>query len=318
MIPGAVMQCLAKARPWCLAFVLGITAFPAHAAEFSEMEILAPRSLLLDITHAGQSIVAVGERGHVLRSTDCGGHWQQQPVPTRATLTAVYFLDANTGWAVGHDSVILKTENGGQSWRKVYEDIAAEKPLLDILFTSPRRGFAIGAYGEVLYSEDGGDTWQPHPISDDDFHLYNISALTQDELFIVGEAGAVYHSMDGGVSWRKLTTSYAGTFFTSQVLNDGRIVIAGMRGHIYVSDDHGMTWQPRDSGVDVALEGSLSSEDGTLYFTGAGGDLIKSTDSAEHFEKIDIGNRVHAASLVQCADGRMIVVGEKGAITIGP
>jgi photosystem II stability/assembly factor-like uncharacterized protein len=70
--------------------------------------------------------------------------------------------------------------------------------------------------------------------------------------------------------------------------------------------------------VDVALEGSLSSEDGTLYFTGAGGDLIKSTDSAEHFEKIDIGNRVHAASLVQCADGRMIVVGEKGAITIGP
>ena len=69
------------------------------AVEYSVIAPLAPRSLLLDAVKAGDRIVVVGERGHVLLSDDQGASWRQAKVPTRATLTAVYFVDAQNGWA---------------------------------------------------------------------------------------------------------------------------------------------------------------------------------------------------------------------------
>src|ERR1044071_614770 len=62
----------------------------------AEIEPLASSSLLLDLSMAGSRMVAVGERGHVLLSDDQGATWRQaKSVPTRAMLTAVFFIDAD-------------------------------------------------------------------------------------------------------------------------------------------------------------------------------------------------------------------------------
>ncbi len=55
----------------CLSVLL--TASPlAAATSYAPIMPLAPRSLLLDITVAGERLVAVGERGHILYSDDLG------------------------------------------------------------------------------------------------------------------------------------------------------------------------------------------------------------------------------------------------------
>jgi photosystem II stability/assembly factor-like uncharacterized protein len=79
---------------------------------------LAKRSLLLDVHGRGERALAVGERGHVLLSTDGGKNWQQVAAPTRRTLTGVFLVDDQTAWAVGHQSVILKSGDGGETWAK--------------------------------------------------------------------------------------------------------------------------------------------------------------------------------------------------------
>ena len=108
---------------------------------------LASQSLLLDITKINPStLVAVGERGHILLSSD-GQQWQQASVPVQSTLTAVYFVDETHGWAVGHDATILATIDGGLSWQIQQYLPKVEKPLLDVLFSDKDNGIAIGAYG---------------------------------------------------------------------------------------------------------------------------------------------------------------------------
>src|SRR5687768_9473515 len=65
----------------------------------AEIEPLAEGSLLLDLAFAGQRLVAVGERGHVMLSDDHGATWRQaKSVPTRVLLTAVFFVDSEYGW----------------------------------------------------------------------------------------------------------------------------------------------------------------------------------------------------------------------------
>ena len=132
---------------------------------------LAIDSLLLDGAAAGSRLVVVGERGHILVSTDDGASWTQAEVPTRALLTAVHMHDERTGWAVGHDAVILRTGDGGETWTLVHQAPEEELPLLDVWFRDERTGFAVGAYGYFLATDDGGETWTARAISEDDFHL---------------------------------------------------------------------------------------------------------------------------------------------------
>ena len=68
------------------------------------------------MTRAGDRLVAVGQRGHVVVSSDGGATWKQAQVPVSSDLVAVYFVDAKQGWAVGHDGVILHTADGGEYW----------------------------------------------------------------------------------------------------------------------------------------------------------------------------------------------------------
>ena len=77
---------------------------------------LAARTLLQGVANAGNRIVAVGQRGHVVYSTDSGASWKQASVPVSSDLTAVFFIDDKQGWAVGHDGVILHTADGGEKW----------------------------------------------------------------------------------------------------------------------------------------------------------------------------------------------------------
>ena len=142
----------------------------ANAAEAVKAP-LAVESLLLDGAVAGSRLVVVGERGHILVSTDDGASWTQAEVPTRVLLTAVHMHDEHTGWAVGHDAVILRTGDGGETWTLVHQAPEEELPLLDVWFRDERTGFAVGAYGYFLATEDGGETWTPRTISEDDFHL---------------------------------------------------------------------------------------------------------------------------------------------------
>src|SRR3954471_6376540 len=126
----------------------------------AEIAPLAPASLLLDLAFAGERIVAVGERGHVLLSDDRGASWRQaKSVPTRDMLTAVYFADAQYGWAVGHDETILNTVDGGETWTRSHFAPESQQPLLDLWFANRVSGIAVGAYGAYLTTNDGGRSW---------------------------------------------------------------------------------------------------------------------------------------------------------------
>ena len=88
-------------RPLAFVFIaLSIFLIPDGASAERAVEApLAIKSLLLDGALAGSRLVVVGERGHILISTDGGASWKQARVPARALLTAVHMHDPSTGWA---------------------------------------------------------------------------------------------------------------------------------------------------------------------------------------------------------------------------
>ena len=305
-----------------LVFVLGLLA-PAGAQGAAAVKApLAIESLLLDGAAVGARVVVVGERGHVLVSTDGGASWQQAEVPTRVLLTAVHMHDERTGWAVGHDAVILRTVDGGESWTLVHQAPEEELPLLDVWFRDERTGFAVGAYGYFLATEDGGDTWVSRAIGEDDFHLNALVPVMESgpgaqrpwsqRLYVAAEAGAVYRSDDGGTTWRELPSPYSGSWFGGLALDGHQVLLTGLRGHLFRSEDAGETWTEVATGTHATLNGAVRLPSGSIVITGLEGSVLTSEDGGRTVSARRLPSREGISTALPLGDGGVLLVGEFG------
>lgn len=284
----------------------------ADAATTAVNARLVERSLLLAGSSVNGLTVAVGERGHILRSEDNGRSWQQAEVPTRATLTGVFFHDKDLGWAVGHDQTILKTTDGGKVWKLVHAPTDAESPLLDVWFADSRHGYAVGAYGTFLATGDGGESWSESRIAEEDFHLNQIVSAGGERLFIAAEAGKILRSDDGGKRWILLTPPYAGSFFGALPLGAKSLLIFGLRGNLFRSDDAGGSWRKIATGTEASLTDGLLLADGTIIIAGLAGTLLVSHDAGQTFSLHQQDDRKGFAALMPTGAGMLVGVGEFG------
>jgi photosystem II stability/assembly factor-like uncharacterized protein len=311
----------AGAGPSRIASYLGILLATfgslTKAAEFSEPAPLAPQSLLIAAAHAGNDLVVVGERGHVLRSSDQGRSWTQVIVPTRALLTGVSFPDAQHGWAVGHDGVILATSDGGKTWTRQDDGKDLETVYLDVLFLDPRCGFAVGAYGKFMVTADGGRTWTAAKPSEQEVHYNRLTVSRAGDLYLAGEAGVLLISRDRGATWLKSDVPYDGSLFGALPVDPARVIIHGLRGHILRSDDRGTTWKEEPNPVAVLVMGSARLSSGMILLAGQGGNFFLSRDDGltfKHWKPAGFGTSV--ACVVDAGDGAVLAVGEAGAVRL--
>ena len=232
--------------------------------EYAEQMPLATKSMLLDITRSGDNFVAVGERGHVVTSTD-GKSWSQaEHVPTRSTLTTV-FSDGNRLWAGGHDAVIVTSGDDGRTWTQLYFDPERNQAIMDIYFSDEAHGVAIGSYGLYLYTSDGGKTWEETIIDEEsDYHLNNLLSFGDNRWLIAGEAGFSYRSFDNGETWEPIEMPYQGSMWGAIKSSAECVLFYGLRGHVMESCDFGSSWKELDTGSESSISGA-AEYDGILF-----------------------------------------------------
>jgi photosystem II stability/assembly factor-like uncharacterized protein len=295
-------------------------AAPHQGLRPAMMAPLAAKSLLLGGTRAGDRLVAAGDRGHILLSDDHGATWRQVPVPADAALTAVYFPDTKNGWAVGHDSVILHSIDGGESWTLQFSDPGLEQPLMDVFFSDARKGIAVGAYGLYLETVDGGKSWERRTIDDDkaDLHLNAITPLAPGVLLIAGEAGGAWLSANNGVDWTPLHPPYPGSFFDAVALGPSSFLLMGLQGAVLRTEDGGKNWTEIKTGASTVLMGGARLADDSVILVGSQGAVLRSTDQGRNFALQRRTDRAALADVVQAANGRVIGLGDAGILPLDP
>lgn len=299
----------------CAALALGLmtqnlVAETGIDVEYAEHMPLATKSVLLDITQAGNTLVAVGERGHIITSAD-GENWTQaEVVPTRSTLTSVFSLGERL-WAGGHDAVILTSGDGGTTWSRQFFDPERQQAVMDIVFADKNHGVAIGSYGLYLKTNDGGKNWQDAVVDEEnDYHLNSLVQLSNKRQLIAGEAGYSYRSMDDGESWDSMEMPYQGSMWGALKTAEECVLFYGLRGHIMESCDVGSSWTELETGSESSVSGAaqfgdlvvLAANSGILLIRGAGGGFT----TYQHSSGGDF------AAVLALGDGNFLLVGEDG------
>jgi photosystem II stability/assembly factor-like uncharacterized protein len=329
------MNC--KLTVLALASALAVSPLYAQAPESVSAETLPlvlSQSLMLDFVDSGNRAIAVGERGHIAVSESRGDWRQVADVPTRTTLTAVAAV-GDRAWAVGHDGIILGSEDGGLTWAvqridtwspPAADDFDAEfnptqgAPLLDVLALDRDRVIAIGAYSLMLISADGGKSWQQiNPNAS--------TAAVAEEIDTADEVAADGADADADADaaeaddWTMSDESLVLEDEEDPHLNgiartpEGGLLVVGERGSAYRSLDDGASWQRLRLPYDGSMFGVLALGERHVLAFGLRGNVQESRDLGDTWETPNSGTELSLQGGAVLPDGAgVLLVGSNGVL----
>lgn len=332
---------------WGLAAASLARGFVSPADQPARISSRAAFSPLLATARAGERIVAVGLRGHIVYSDDGGSTWRQAVVPVSVDLVGVSFPSAKVGWAVGHEGVVLKTDDGGATWGKQLAGAQAAEialrhykrrsaptpeesralaqveaqsfrggaqPFLDVLFETEISGFVVGAFNTIFRTDDGGLSWVPwmdRTSNPQELHFYCIRGR-QGRVLVAGEQGKVWRLHAESKRFVPVPAPYMGTFFGLVVGDPGHVLVFGMRGTVFRSADEGSTWHKVETRTGAGITGGATLPDGRIALVDQGGNLHLSPDGGKTFLATRLNPPVPYYSVTAASKGNLVLAGAAG------
>ncbi|MGE5481257.1 MAG: T9SS type A sorting domain-containing protein [Chloroflexota bacterium] len=220
-------------------------------------------------------IIAAGDSGKIIRSTDQGQTWEDRSLEKKYFVTTVKMLNNNYGIIEAYDVEKIRAEffqtfNGGIDWIKMktpdglsdstlYEDYFIIKEGLFVTRYVHRPKILYDPYKDFTFIRIEGDwdNYQTYNQEIFDVFGYKFYFINENQGWMVGgrrhksetdqfsRMQEIYYTNDGGKSW----IAQRDTFFTGDPINgvnfyNDRFGIAtGSVGYAYVTHNGSKTWE---------------------------------------------------------------------------
>ena len=249
------------------------------------------------------------QEGSLYVSTDQGANWQTKPLPSGTRFRTVYFMTDRQGLVAGDDGILMATEDGGSTWRKL--ESSTDRNLVSIQFIGDK-GWIAGYDGVILHSEDGGKTWAKQK-SNTTQALESIYFADAEHGWAVGWVGTLVRTTDGGQNWKSIDLPEDFWTLSSVCFRDkdnGWIV--GFQGRILRTGDGGLTWKALESPIANWLTSVQFDRQGRGWIA-ADTDLLVSENGGETWRDIPVEDRIFVTR-IQPAGDSLYAVGLLGLL----
>jgi photosystem II stability/assembly factor-like uncharacterized protein len=232
--------------------------------------------------------------GNIRATKDGGQTWEnrytcnpQEFSATSAELYSIRFANKKKGWAVGSlsvtekrktetvekviDSLLLRTEDGGQTWKRWRVPVTDELIHLDL--SGDKRAWIVGANGVIVHTDNGGESWRLQRANTK-ATLYHVDFRNEKSGFVVGQRGALFRTLDGGETWIPVLLPVNNTLLSVAIVTDDEIWAVGRGGVILRTLDGGITWTPQESKTKNHIY-ALYFDKKLGYGVGAGGLVLQ-------------------------------------------
>ena len=269
----------------------------------------------------------VGIGDGVYKSTDGGQHWKNMGLKSSEHIARIIIHPENSDiiyvaaqgplWMKGGERGIFKSNDGGESWKRVLGDdewIGATDLVLDprdpdwMYAATWQRHRTVAAYmgggpGSGIHrSKDGGETWEEltEGIPSSNMGKIGLAVSPQDPDVVYAaieldrRTGGLFMSTDRGTSWTKQSNTVSGAtgphyyqeLFASPHA-EGRLYLMDVR--IQVSDDHGKTFRRLNESKKHSDNHAIAfrRDDPSYLLIGTDGGIYESYDLAETWRFIE-------------------------------
>ena len=198
--------------------------------------------------------------------------YNTSPHPTDSgyALKDVQFI-GEFGWSVGAMGTILRSEDGGKTWKKI--DINSTADFERVEFINKNKGWAVGGkvrmaqsneqmrhdkmggYAYIYHTSDGGKTWQIQ-YGMRGRYLFGVDFINNKIGYACGERGIILKTEDGGNHWYTLATSGTNEWLYDIEFRTSNIGFAvGESGIVLKTNNGGNTWNELDVRADREFYG---------------------------------------------------------------
>ncbi len=238
------------------------------------------------------------------------------------TLTAISFQNANDGVAVGFAGTILKTNDGGDTWKycRRGKTQTSEEWFTDVNFADDTIGFASGYMGIPPYQGivartfDGGTTWEIVDVTGMN-ELFKLTVVNADTSFVVGGNTAA-RTIDGGATWTELVSlSTIDPLYGIDFTDGSNGWVVGHDGQILHTTDGGNTWTNLSADTLTDILYDITFVNATTGWTvGFGGVIYKTVDAGVTWVKQLSGTTNSLESVYFLDENRGWAVGFMGTV----
>ncbi len=193
--------------------------------------------------------------------TLCFGQWSDQNSNISNDLNAVFFLDNNTGWAVGRQGKVLHTTDGGNNWS--LQNSGTTEDLNKVHMISTNVGYAVGDNGTLIKYD--GASWSTVNINySQDMHgVYFLDANTG---WISGDWGRIMKTTNGGSSWTTEmdNSTYTNLFYDLHMISASEGWAVGTSGKVLKYDGASWSAESTPAGDDLFAVDFSSGSNGFM------------------------------------------------------
>ena len=197
--------------------------------------------------------------------------WSSKKIDTPEEVVALACDATGAYWVVGSFTLILKSDDQGQTWQDM--SIGEDALLSRIQFITPEDAVITGEFGVVYTSEDGGRSWFASGPVPNEFYSAASYFRNKEEGWVGGLQGIILHTDDGGKSWNRQKTGTVSPIY--QIFDSGKSLVAlGDQGTILSLQD--TEWRPL--AVDGLGYGYLRAAvplDGGQFLVAGGNGLLR-------------------------------------------
>jgi len=213
-----------------------------------------------------------GSKGTIIRSLDGGKNWESVPSPDLDSLDYrdVHAFSSSSAIisSAGFPARVYRTEDAGENWQLVYENLDSSAFLNSIHFIDSNNGLILGdrlgGYHFILHTQDAGLSWNrvdstelPSPLSIEHGFAASGSCITFNSNgdYVIGLGGEKNRVILGSVGkqWKSFDVGLGDSLPTSGIYSIcsemGMIMAVGgdyskvdAKEHCYISTDQGKTW----------------------------------------------------------------------------
>ncbi len=187
--------------------------------------------------------------------------WSLQTSGVTARLRGVSAASETVVWASGSEGTVIRTTDGGRTWRRLHVPDAGTLDFRDIDVVDARTAYVLsighGAASRIYKTADAGATWTLQYRNDDPKAFFDAMAFRDAHrgfAFSDSIDGAfVIMRTDDGVSWRRIPAAalppalpnegaYAASG-TNVVVRGDRVWIGTTASRVLRSEDAGRSWR---------------------------------------------------------------------------
>lgn len=218
---------------------------------------------------------AAGSNGVIKYTDDGGATWDTEIIPANR-MNAIWFEDANSGWAVGNNGALFHKSSAGGDW--TLQSTGSDVNLTSVHAINPSQAWVAGEGGTIFHTNNGGDNWFAQ-TSNLVNNLSSVFILNGESGWVVGDKGDVSYTNNGGGTWTPQSQGPTTYLREISFSTPGLGAVVGNGGLIYLTYDNGDTWVQEESNTSQNLYAidlsHLYIATDVLVAVGYGGTIIR-------------------------------------------